>query len=144
MQGVGQGPGGVLLAVDLAQGDDLADVVGGVEAAQLQFGVIPLGAGRDGQEALQQALPPGAPALVEQGLGMIGVFEVLVPVVAARMPGEEGVVVVDADPVRPGFQRQPLRGVFRGHRVAVGLEGDAEAVRGAHGMEVAEVVDGRR
>ena len=141
MQGVGQGPGGVLLAVDLAQRDDLADVVHRVEAALLQFGVVPLGVGREAREAPEQLLAAGAPALVEQGSGMVGVLEVPVPVVAARMPGDEPVVAVDADPVGVGLQHQALGGMLGGHRVAVGLEGDAEAVRGAHGMHVAEVVD---
>ena len=140
VQGVGQGTGGGFLAVDLAQGDDLADVVAGVEAALLEFRVVRLGARRQRQEALQQPLAAGAHALGQQGLGMIRVLEVPVPVVAARMPGDEPVLAVDADPVGIGFQRQALGGVLGGHRVAVGLEGDAEAVRGAHRMHVAEVV----
>ena len=72
---------------------------------------------------------------------MVRVFEVPVPVVAARMPGDEPVAVVDADPVGIGFERQALRGVLGGHRVAVALEGDAEAIRGAHAVHIAEVVD---
>ena len=72
VQGVGQSSGGGLLAVDLAQGDDFADVVDRVEAALLQLGVIALGAGRQCEEALEQALASGAAALGEQGLGWSG------------------------------------------------------------------------
>ena len=66
-KGVGQGSGGGFLAVDLAQGDDLADVVGRVEAALLQFGVIALGALCQCQEALHKPLASGTTALVLHG-----------------------------------------------------------------------------
>ena len=45
---------------------------------------------------------------------MVGILEVLVAVVAARMAGDELVVVIDADPVRIGFERQAASGIAAG------------------------------
>ena len=72
---------------------------------------------------------------------MVGVLEVAVSLVASPVSGEETVVVVDAQPVGIALQGQALRGVLGGHGIAIGVEGDAEAVGRAHGVYGAEVVE---
>ena len=70
-----------------------------IEAALLEFAVVLVGPGGEGDEALEQALGGGLAALFEQGAGMVGVLEVAVSLVASPVSGEETVVVVDAQPV---------------------------------------------
>ena len=137
-------------AVDFAERDDFAHVMDRIEAALLEFAVVLVGAGGEGDEALEQALGGGFSALLEQGAGMVGVLEVAVTLVASPVSGEETVVVVDAQPVGIALQGQALRGVLGGHGVAIGVEGsarcasllgDAEAVGRAHGVYGADVVE---
>lgn len=53
-----------------------------------------------------QTLFAGTAALGDQTLGVIGILDVLVTTIAARVTGDELVVEVDADPVGIGFDRQ--------------------------------------
>nr|WP_256354699.1 hypothetical protein [Variovorax sp. dw_308] len=64
----------------------------------------------------------------------------LVPVVAAHVPGDELLVVVDAHPIWVGFERHALTRVGRGDGVLVGLQHDAELARGTHGGGARHVV----
>ena len=149
MEGVVEGAGGGFGTIDLTERDDFAHVMDRIEAALLEFAVVVVGTGGEGDEALEQALGGGLAALFEQGTGMVGVLEVAVSLVASPVAGEETVVVVDAQPVGIALQGQALRGVLGGHGIAIGVEGsarcasslgDAEAVRGAHGVHGAEVL----
>jgi hypothetical protein len=63
--------------MDLGQCQDFADVMAGVESALLQAVVIGCRVGRGCEKAQQQALFAGAPALSDQTLGMVGLFDVL-------------------------------------------------------------------
>ena len=140
-EGVVECARGGIGTVDLTERDDFAHMMDGVEAAVREFAVILVGAGGERDEALEQALGGGLAALFEQGAGMVGMLEVAVSLVASRVAGEETVVVVDAQPVGIALQGQALRGVLGGHGIAIGVEGDAEAIRGAHGVHGAEVVE---
>ena len=60
---------------------------------------------------------------------MIRILDVLVAVIAARMAGDQLVVMIEADPVGIGFQRQLSAGILGRHRVAVGIERHAELAR---------------
>ena len=76
-----------LLAVDLGEGEDLADVCAGVEAPRHQALVIRRRLDRERQELREQALLAGAVALLEQRLGVIRIFDVLVPIEASERAG---------------------------------------------------------
>src|SRR6516164_3144001 len=91
--------------IDLGQGQDLADVVAGVEPALFQAVVIGCRIRRQRQEVHHQALFAGAAALGYQCLGVIWILDVLMTAIAAPMAGDELIVEVDADPVWIGFDR---------------------------------------
>jgi hypothetical protein len=57
---------------------------------------------------------------------MIGIFDVLMAIEATKMAGDEPVLVINADPVGIGFDRDALVRELCRHGVAVGVEGDAE------------------
>ena len=57
----------------------------GIEAALLEFAVVLVGTGGEGDEALEQALGGGLAALFEQGAGGVGMLEVAVTLVASRL-----------------------------------------------------------
>ena len=71
LEGVVERAGGGLGAVDLAEGDDFAYVMDGVESALLEFAVVLVGAGGERDEALEQALGGGLASLFEQGAGVV-------------------------------------------------------------------------
>ena len=73
---------------------------------------------------------------------MVGVFDVLVPIHAARMARDELVAVVDAHAIGVGLERQALTRVARGHRVVVGVERDAELLGGAHRAHARQIEAG--
>jgi len=95
-QGVLNGAGGLIGAVDLAEGHDLADVVDDVETAFGQGLVEGLGLGRQVQQAQEQLLVGGAAALLEQGPGMIGSSMSWWRSVTAAVAGDELVLMVNA------------------------------------------------
>src|SRR3981081_4206472 len=78
-----------LRAVDFSQRDDLAYMCARIEAPGEKPFVIRRRLAREHQELRQQALLAGAFALLEQGLRMIGIFDVLVAIEAAHVPGNE-------------------------------------------------------
>jgi hypothetical protein len=102
-----------------------------VEAALCELSVIEFGLGREGQKAQEELVIAGFFALRQEGLGMIGVFEIPMAVIAAGVAGDEVVVVVEAEPVGIGFQRQRLAGSGGRDGIAVGVQGDAELPGGA-------------
>ena len=60
----------------------------GVKSVQLKLEVILFGTGTEAIEAQQQFGVAGCTALTKQFLAVIGIFEVLVPVVAAGVRGD--------------------------------------------------------
>ena len=110
LEGIGQGTGDGFWAIDVTQGDNLAYVMMRVEAARFELSVIEFGLGREGQKAQEELVIAGFFALLQEWLGMIGVFEIPMAVLAAGVAGDELVVVVEAEPVGRGFQRQRLAG----------------------------------
>src|SRR5215471_4907940 len=126
--------------VDLGQGQNLADVVAGVEPALLQAVVIGCRIGRQSQEVHHQALFAGAAALGDQSFGVVWVFDVLVTAIAAGMAGDKLIVEVDADPVRIGFDRDAAVRVAGRDGILIGIQGDAELAGGDAGRGVGDVV----
>jgi hypothetical protein len=62
---------------------------------------------------------------------VLGILEILMAGIAARMAGDELGIEVEADAIGVGFDgKSPVR-VGGGGGVAVGIEGDAELARGA-------------
>ena len=57
---------------------------------------------------------------------MIGILDVLVAIEAAKMPGDEPVLMVNTEPLGIGLHREPLARELGRHRVAVGIQSDAE------------------
>ena len=95
-QGVLDGPCGLLGAVDLTEGHDLADVMQDIQPPLGQALIERLGLGRQRQQAQQQLLIACPATLLEQRPRVIGVLEVLVAVVAADVTGDELVLMVEA------------------------------------------------
>jgi hypothetical protein len=89
-----------LLAVQLGQGEDLAQVHAGVHAFGFEPLEIGLGAWGQRQELHHQALFARASALRQQLLLVVWVFDVLVAIHAARMARDELVAVIDAHAIR--------------------------------------------
>ena len=97
-----------------------------VEASLFQLAVIEFGLGREGEKPHEERVIARFFALLQQRFRMIGVFEVAIAVVAADMAGDELVLVVEAEPVGIGFQRQSVAGEVSRDGIAVGVEGDAK------------------
>jgi len=104
LQGIGPGAGDGLVAVAVAQGHDLAHVMGWVEASLCERPVIEFGLGRESQRAHDELVSTGFSALLQQRFGMSRVFKVALAVVAAGVAGDEFVVLIEATPVGIGFQ----------------------------------------
>ena len=88
----------------------------------------------------QQPLFAGGASLREQRLRMVGILDVLMAVVAARMAGDELILMVDADPLGVGLEGHARAGIFGGHRIAVGVQRHAELAGGAHRGDCCAVV----
>ena len=68
----------------------------------------------------------GVCPLLQQGLGVIGVFHILAPIVASSMAGNERVSGVEAEPIGRGFERERLASVVGRDGVAIGVEGNTK------------------
>ena len=68
----------------------------------------------------------GLAPLGEQFLRMIGILDILPPIVAADMASDELVLVVYAHPIRVSLQRHALTRQLGRHRIVVGVERDTE------------------
>ena len=55
---------------------------------------------------------------------MVWILDFLVAVVGARVPGDELVLVIDADPIRVCLNRHAHAGVADGNGIAVSVQGD--------------------
>ena len=104
-----------------------------VEVAGFELLVIELGLRAEGVEGEQPFGVPGAAALFEEFLDVVGVFEVAVALVAAGVGGDEVVGVIEAEAVGEGVEGELLGGVEVGHGVAVGVQDDAAAVGDPNG-----------
>ena len=61
---------------------------------------------------------------------MIRVFDILVPVIASGMSGNQLMIMIETDPVGECLHCQSGAGVFSRHGIAVGVEGDSELLAG--------------
>ena len=102
--GVLQGALDFLAAVEFAQGDDLLDLVPRVAALFLQTAVIVRRVGREGQEPAQQLLGSGLAALGQEFLDVLGLLQVLMPRVAARVLGHQLVLMIKAEAIGTGLE----------------------------------------
>ena len=75
----------------------------GIQAPRFELEVIGLRPRREGEKAPEELMIAGFFPLLQQGLGVIGVFHILEPVVASRMAGNERVPVVEAEPIGIGL-----------------------------------------
>ena len=98
-EGILEGVGDLINAVDFAQGHDFLDMVGSVEPFLVKFADIELGLGRQIQERQQEGLLTGFEALGQQFLGVIRIVEVLVALVPARVSGDECFLMIDAEAI---------------------------------------------
>jgi len=134
-EGIVNGAGHGVRAVEFAQGNDLLDVVGGREAFFLQLAIIRLGLGRQVEKGRQQGLLAGADALGHQFTIVIGVADVLAAVVATGVRGDQFFAEEKDEPVRVNFEGELLAGVEAGDGIEVGVKGDAAAAAGGDGLD---------
>src|SRR5579883_2587339 len=99
-EGILERPRGGGLAVDLGEGEDLANVRAGIEAPGGEAFVVGVRLRRERQEIREQPLLACALALIEQPLLVIGLLDVLVALIAAVVACDEAVLEVDAHPIR--------------------------------------------
>jgi len=109
VQGIVQGALDRLDAVEFAQGEDLPGVVARVEMADFQLLIVVGGVGTQVQETGQELLLAGAAALEQERLRVIGMFVVLMPVVAAEVFGDQLALVIDQEPSGPTWTRRRCR-----------------------------------
>jgi len=110
-QGVLEGAGHLVGAVELAQRHDLLNVVGSVETFFPEFAAVDLGLWPQAQESLQAGLITGSATLPQKFLDMVEVFDVLAAVVRAQVRGDKFFVVMEEtlnEPVRRGLRIQAL------------------------------------
>ena len=117
--------------VDVAQGDDFPHVMMRIEAPLFEFEVVGLGPRRQRQKPQEELVSAGLFAVLQERLGVIGVFNVLEPLVASGVAGNERVPVVEAEPIGRGFERECLAGVVGWHGVAVRVQGNAKLPGGS-------------
>ena len=88
-KGILHRPGHRLRGVDVAQGHDFAHVMVRIEAPLLQLEVIRLRPRREREKAHEELMIAGFFALLQERLGVIGVFDILEPLVPSGMAGNE-------------------------------------------------------
>ena len=93
-----------------------------VQLSLLQSLVIQLCFGRQGEKTHDDFLILGLAFLFQQGLGMVGIFDILVAIRDPTMPGNQFMIVVEADSVGVGLHRQLGPGILSRYRVAVGVD----------------------
>ncbi len=75
-----------------------------------------------------------------QLFGMIRVFDILTAVIGSDMAGNQFFLMIDAKPVRIGFQGQTLPGIFCRYGIAIGIQGDPELFAGAYLRDVCHII----
>src|ERR671931_453915 len=88
-----------------------------IEAPLFELEVVRLGPRRQRQKPEKELVRAGLFAVLQEGFGVIGVFNVLEPIVASGVTGNERGPVVEAEPIGIGFERERLAGVVDGGRV---------------------------
>jgi hypothetical protein len=71
---------------------------------------------------------------------MVGVLEVPITVIAADMAGDKFGVGIDAEAVRVYFQGKVGPGIFGGHGIAVGIQGEAELGEGPNLVYLGDII----
>jgi hypothetical protein len=74
---------------------------------------------------------------------MVGVLDILVAIVTAKVAGDELVLVVNAHPVGIGLDGDALTGKLGRHRIAVAVQRDAELLRCPLALDATDVVGHR-
>src|SRR6266436_7270396 len=115
----------------------------GIKFALTQSTVIGFGFGTQGQETSKQDSIFGAFALLEQTTDVIRIFNILVASVVAWMLRDKFLAPVNCKGIGFDPQFQQGSGVFEGHRIAVGFEGNPATVGGAHAAAAADIVAGQ-
>ena len=71
---------------------------------------------------------------------MIGILDVLAAIVASAVTGNDGLVATDDQPVWIGLYGHSGARMLGRHRVAVGIEANAELARGAQGEDARHII----
>ena len=100
-----------------------------LEAAGGELLIVVFGLRAEGIKGEQPLGVASAAALVEDVLDVIGVFEVAVALVTARVGGDEVVCVIETEAIGKDLEGDALRGVAGRHRVTVGIQDDTAAGR---------------
>jgi hypothetical protein len=90
-------------------------MVAGIAPLLLQALIILRRSRREGQEAGQQLLGAGLPALGQKFLHVFGLFEVTMPFIASRVLGHELILMIEAEPVGIGLQDEVGVGITGRH-----------------------------
>ena len=88
-KGILHRPGHGLRGVDVTQGHDFAHVMVRIEAPLLQLEVIRLRPRREREKAPEELVIAGFFPLLQERLGVIGIFDIVEPVVLSRMASNE-------------------------------------------------------
>jgi hypothetical protein len=115
-----------MLAIDFTEGDDLLEVMAGVEAALFQFTVIIPGFVWEVEEAHEEFLIPSLGSVLDQTFGMVGVFIVFVSIISADMAGDEILLMIDTNAIRVDSQAEFGAGIAVWNGIGVGVDFDAE------------------
>src|SRR6266446_9041507 len=99
-----------------------------IEAPLLQLAVIRLRLGGEREKAPEELLIAGFFPLLQERFGVIGIFDILEPVVLSRMASHEGVPSIHTQTIGVGFERQDLASIVGRDRITVGLEGSGVKV----------------
>ena len=102
-----------------------------MQAPRFELEVRGFGPGREGEKAPEELVIAGFLALGEEGVGVIGVFDILEAIVASEVAGNERVTVVEAEPIGRGCEHERLAGVVGGDGGAMGLQGKAKLPGGS-------------
>jgi hypothetical protein len=127
-------------AVDFEQAEDFLDMMAGVEAARLELLVVGARLRTQTQEALEQVPFARLESLGQQGLGVVGMFKILMPVVGADVLADALIFMIEAQAFGIDFGGEAGPGQRSRHGVAVGVHQDAEAAVDGNGADQGGVV----
>jgi hypothetical protein len=71
---------------------------------------------------------------------VIGILDVLPPIIASAVARDDRLIATDEDAVGIGLDGHAGAGVLSRHRVAVGIQADAELARGTQGEDARHIV----
>ena len=116
---------GEIAAVVFDQGEDLLDVMVGVDSLLLKGLEVGFGTPAESEERHHLLLATPLSLLGEEFLQMLRQFHVRVAFEGAGVIGDGTVLMIDQKAVRPDLEKDGLGGVTPGNGVPVGVEGDA-------------------